>query len=486
MATPAQPGALTLFAESRRRSVAGFVRLLVGAGLVNALIASFLLCRVPASHAPTLAGLLFRAAIYVALGASAGTAGIWYYWTRSASPFHSEAPISLRLFALSAAAGWVWAPPVVLLSRADSPGTGLVAIAGAAVLAGALRKAIPSPLDPDEAAAAPDAWDPEMFAATLRTPPRQAHGYWIAGCFYAAAYEVANGWFLDAAGLLAVCGFLFMWKWTLPDSEKKYTSRNAALRLAAAATVAVLVTLSALLNGIEHRNRLEAEGLARANAGSGGDTAGKKSRESAGSAEAVLSGYESIILWPVPEKKPIVAPVPALVSPLAAGARKPVVIHFDGAYWYFQPPGTRPSPQAHQAHGTPLAVDVRSTNFIPLTMEAHQMLGAPVRLACCRELQVAVENSETWRGGMELGVLLTDSNAPGKPDFYLGQQTVLSNQPGALSPRTAPIREVLHFPIPAGARIRKFDEITIIFVPDATRMEIGPKIAIDEFELLPR
>ena len=40
-----------------------------------------------------------------------------------------------------------------------------------------------------------------------------------------------------------------------------------------------------------------------------------------------------------------------------------------------------------------MTVDVRSVNFIPLVMEAHQFLAAAIPLACCREIQVAMLRS---------------------------------------------------------------------------------------------
>jgi len=86
--------------------------------------------------------------------------------------------------------------------------------------------------------------------------------------------------------------------------------------------------------------------------------------------------------------------------------------------------GTR----AHVARGSPLTVNIRSNNHIPLIMEAHQSLGAAIPLACCRDLQVTIENSDNAPGIIAIGVLLTDSSSLGKPTFYLGQQTVVSNR----------------------------------------------------------
>ena len=87
---------------------------------------------------------------------------------------------------------------------------------------------------------------------------------------------------------------------------------------------------------------------------------------------------------------------------------------------------------------------------------------------------------------LAIGVLLTDSSSLGKPTFYLGQQTVVSTEPSRFAVKSSPVPEVLHFPIPDRSRIEKFDEITIVFFPDSERPYTGAKIAIKQFDLVPR
>jgi hypothetical protein len=107
-------------------------------------------------------------------------------------------------------------------------------------------------------------------------------------------------------------------------------------------------------------------------------------------------------------------------------------------------------------------------------------------LVCCREMQVTIENSDNAPGTVALGVLLTDSTSLGKPTFYLGQQAVVSTEPSRFTVKSSPVPEVLHFPIPNHSRIAEFDEITIVFFPDAERPYTGAKIAIKQFDLVPR
>jgi hypothetical protein len=133
-----------------------------------------------------------------------------------------------------------------------------------------------------------------------------------------------------------------------------------------------------------------------------------------------------------------------------------------------------------------LTVDIRSINHIPLIMEAHQSLAAAIPLLCCREMQITIENDDNAPGIVALGVLLTDSTSLGKLTLYLDQQTVPSTEPGRFTVKSSPISEVLHFPIPTHARIQQFDEIAVIFFPDSERPYSGTKIAIKQFDLIPR
>ena len=50
----------------------------------------------------------------------------------------------------------------------------------------------------------------------------------------------------------------------------------------------------------------------------------------------------------------------------------------------------------------------------------------------------------------------------------------------------SPSFEMLRFAIPEHAKIRKFDEITVTLVPDIGPSLVGPRIAIQQFQFLPR
>jgi len=193
-----------------------------------------------------------------------------------------------------------------------------------------------------------------------------------------------------------------------------------------------------------------------------------------------------VILWPYPEKKQIVPPLPAHDSLLAPGTTKPLVIRFDGPYWYVQPPDQRPGKTAHQAHGTPVSVDIKSSNDFPLIMDAHQSLVVPIRTARCREIQVDIEDRDNRSGFIALAVLLGDSESPHKPDLYLGQQPIVATEPEHFSIKQGPVFETLRFGVPANGNLKKFDRITVLVLPDIEHQFISPKIAIQDFQLLPR
>jgi len=115
-----------------------------------------------------------------------------------------------------------------------------------------------------------------------------------------------------------------------------------------------------------------------------------------------------------------------------------------------------------------------------------QNLAEPIRLDRCRELQVTIENRDNLRGPIALGVVLTDSSAAGKPSISLGQQVVGSSEGGQFAVKIAPVEETLRFVVPSHAALHKFDQITVVYLPGAEHWQTGAKIAIEQFELIPR
>jgi hypothetical protein len=209
---------------------------------------------------------------------------------------------------------------------------------------------------------------------------------------------------------------------------------------------------------------------------------------SRGAVHDLDSSYYGIILYPPPAKHEIVAPAPRDPTQRASANAKPIFIAFDGPYWYFKPPFHAPGAQAHIAHGkaTDPNINPRSTDYEPLRMEAHQNLGLPIALACCREIDVALTNADTRPGAITLALTLTDSTAPGKPSKYIGAQPIPSSQLDLIPINRAPVKDVLRFAIPRSIGLRQFDQITLDFQLAPRHARAGAKVSIDTFELIPK
>jgi hypothetical protein len=517
-----------------------FFAFVVIAGLLNALIAGFLLCRLPESHAPTMASLVVRAAVYVAIGAAAGIMGAWVYWNNPASPFREDPPVPFALFAMVCAAGWLWVPAMVILSEQVSGVTALVAAIGAFLLGAGLRSTTLMVFEQAEPGTPGEAKS-ELFAESLYEPPGEVHGYFIALCLYAGGWALTGRSNMTAAALLAAGAFLFAWiragaRGVANENAKEHASgakapdhsdpvmpginprltvrmpvgmdprltvsargfedrmeyRRAVLRLACVVIPAVLVTTWSLIDGVAHRNHVLAMQAAL--------TAKDEGKEANTHKDARgMGGYESVILWPYPEKKQIVAPVPFEDGLLTPGTTRPLVVRFDGPYWYVQPPDERPGPEAHQAVGTPLKVGIESNNALPLIVKAHQSLRAMVRVVRCREIDVDIENRDRRPGAFTMELLLTSTNLGHETRFSLGEQTIDSLEPlaagapvaakaqdGGMERMHSAAFETLRFAVPAHATMRAFNGVTVVLTPDVKHAKVGPRIAIRQFSFVPR
>jgi hypothetical protein len=466
-----------------------FFFFMVGAGLINAMLAGILLCRLPELHLLSFSAIFPWAVLYVVVGVLAGVAGSWLYWKSPSSLFREHPPIPFPLFALVCASGWIWIPSMVIFAEQSSPLAAIVAVLGTTFLAVGIRNATYSVF----ASFAPDSkvdalQESELFAESLYRAPWEAHGYVITLLLYAGVCALAIHLNYAAAALFALSVFLFIWKQTIVPNQSlagNHEYRRAAVRLAGVSILAILVTAWAVLDGVAHRNRVEQVNAAASmsNAASTNQNAAHTTKGK--SSPSGLGGYESLILWPIPEKRQIVAPTPE-ISLLAPGTTQPLIIPFHGVYWYLQPPNKTPGPTAHQSHGTPISLDIASINATPLVMDAHQYLATSIPVARCREIHVEIENRDNTIGSIALAVLLTDSASSKKTTLYLGQQTIASTNPENFSYKLESVLDTLRFPIPAGAQLRRFDEITVMMLPDVEHALVGPKIAIKQFQLLPR
>jgi hypothetical protein len=199
------------------------------------------------------------------------------------------------------------------------------------------------------------------------------------------------------------------------------------------------------------------------------------------------TSYVGIILWPPSQKKTeIVLPRPHTNSPGLWTKSEPLVIPFNGPYWYFKAPNREPGPKAHVVRGRPTEANIHSADSQSLLMEAHQYLGTPIDRACCKEIQVAISNADTGPGKIWLGVNLVDSTSLRSRAEPLGEKSIRSSEAPHFSMNRVPVEEVLTFQMPSVPKIRRFDQITVFFFPAAERSHRGAKVSIQRFKLIPR
>lgn len=284
--------------------------------------------------------------------------------------------------------------------------------------------------------------------------------------------------------LLSISSFWMTWQWATTEQERGATYRHRGhAKLWLILLLAVFVISLALLVWLR-------DGWmdARSHGLFGGD--GGLHTHSAhllkSSGEQVRSSYVGIVLWPPPKKKTEIVPPPShMHSMWVWNTSKPLVIPFDGPYWYFKAPDKQPSPKARIVHGIPTRVDIHSTDWHPLLMEAHQNLGSSINLDCCQEMDLTITNADNRPGRIAIGVMLTDSTSPDKPSQYLGEKSIVSSEAPHFSMNRSPIEETLRFQIPSG-KIRRFDGITVVFLSAKERALGGAKVSIQQFTLIPR
>ncbi|HXM44329.1 MAG TPA: hypothetical protein VN924_24040 [Bryobacteraceae bacterium] len=94
---------------------------------------------------------------------------------------------------------------------------------------------------------------------------------------------------------------------------------------------------------------------------------------------------------------------------------------------------------------------------------------------CCSQVQLAIQNSDPLPGTVSLELILIDTQSA-NPPHILG--TAVAGPPSSAW-------QILGFPIPPGAAIRKFDEIKVVFHRAQVRADRSAKIAIERFVLVP-
>jgi len=438
------------------------------AGLLAATVAGLSL-RPPTDVRLSWWKVLLQASVWVVGTALAGTLAMGL----AAASLRQRWGRLFRVDAVEAGAAWLLLPPLLLLAGRAS-GWALVFAAGVAgVIAACLRGMIPAepPLNESPEGAGP-------FFAELPAPDSgRGQAAAIAVCLECAVVLAFRRQVALAILLTAAASFLFVWKrLTMLLRIRGESTVRPVLRSAAAAVLALLLVVPPLLMKLVR--------MGPGGTGGGAAAQAANAKKDARAQEAANDAYRGIILFTV-HKDAVLAPTAARPA-LQSGMRKPLIIPFDGAYWYFQTPRQGPGAHAHLARGDPVAVSIHSTGWIPLAMQAHQVLAHAVELGCCGSMQVTVRNGDNRPGWIDMGVLLTDSTAPGKPSVFLGTKPIVSTEENHFALKPVPVDEVLTFTIPSHTAVRKFDQITVLFFPAAERATLGARVGIEQFELEPR
>jgi hypothetical protein len=198
------------------------------------------------------------------------------------------------------------------------------------------------------------------------------------------------------------------------------------------------------------------------------------------------SHYSGVILTLPPKPHPrIVPPAASDNANFSRALARPVIVPFDGVYWYFKQPDTRPSADAHIQRGDPIKTTIRSTDYRKLAMEAHQVLVTPVSGACCHAIRVDLLNGDDRPGPIRIELLLRNTSAKPNSSVLLGSMAIPSSQLQHIPLNRQPVPESLRFQMPAKAHGWRFDEITVVIQPSPERALGGSKIAIQNFVLVP-
>ncbi|HET9131808.1 MAG TPA: hypothetical protein VFO86_12710, partial [Terriglobia bacterium] len=195
--------------------------------------------------------------------------------------------------------------------------------------------------------------------------------------------------------------------------------------------------------------------------------------------------YWGVLLWtdqPSPTSKQTQRTPDSIRAPASKELKVPLRIKFNGVYWFFRWPNSRPPFDAADMTGMPDKIGFHSTDLTPLLMEAHQSLTDRIDISGCSQIEVNVRNADRYPGTILLELLLNDSSTPLRRPLSLGRIEVA--ELASFQEKSRDVR--LIFPIPDSLPVTNFNEITFRFYPDGKRRNVSPRIAIRDLTLIPR
>ncbi|HYX53985.1 MAG TPA: hypothetical protein VE783_11085 [Candidatus Limnocylindrales bacterium] len=427
----------------------------------------------------SLAGILVWtcATILFVLAASAFT--IWL--ASRFQPEHLRPEFSPAVWQASLVA--VWMPPLILFFGENNTFMFLPALMLATGVA-RLGAGYQSEKQPSRSVAQRD-----MFGQ-LRHPRRSVWPFAAAACFHGAALAWTMGAKAETAGFTGATAGILVW-WIYRGKAANQRRWSGITRCAATTCLAILVTMTGLMRYLASGAGFERDDLV-------GNFllqilfprhpilprvayAAPASDPSSLSHGGMFNG---VVMTPRDEKVIMLAPPPLLRPEITVGSAKPLKLLFQGVYWFYKPPYDRPPQGSAKSKADPQLVGLRSSDDLPLVMEAHQLLSEAVRLNCCRAMSVTISNRDLYPGTVWLELILTDTHSKLAAPISLGTQPVQSRlemKEGA--PES--VQETLNFPFPKNTAARQFDEITVRYRLSYMREHSSARIAIENFELLP-
>lgn len=444
---------------------------LAGSLLVTAAVVAFV-CGPPPAHGHSWSAILSRATLYLLVAGCVHALAVWGICRVREESEEAGLPL---IWALIWAA-WivvVWLPLVALLTAEHSPWVAVV-LPLTAVFATLLLKwrAMQVEVDEDSGEGSASAAAPfQLLDSPFWRGLLPAAGTSVAAQIGVALLAGGHAW---GAGSLFGLGMVYpLWRWLGHGVGRRGWGRTSAGNSAVVWLLLVLAMVPF---------------MALIGAGAMSSLLGIRARAATMSAPSSFahsrsSGYSSVILMMPKKPHEIVAPTPVATSP---SFREPHVIAFDGAYWYFKQPDTRPAPNARVMKGDPTQRHIFSTDQEPLMMEAHQPLGRELAMSCCSSLRVDVTNADNVPGTIAVEVLLRDTSGAKKMLMVsLGSIVLPSSAVSPMPLKRAPVADKVTFQLPHGRAGMKFDEIIVRLKPERSRSLAGTQVAVKDFVLVP-
>lgn len=436
-------------------------------------------CDTPTTGSLHLPHLFSTAAHFLLIAAAAHVFAVWV----NAKMFSGLVDVSVPLLVLTIWPSVVWSPLLVLLIKENSAWTILIP---PLIFASATRSlmrwtATDEDTSRNQPQPVPTLFQIERAQSFLRSigPALIA-----AFAFQAAFAELALASYFSSGLLLAAGVSILIWSYParprpLPNramapSFRSVFSRTSLVFLLLAIALIPYLALPRLATGANAFMQIKPK-----------STQSKNARQVADQSNSDNSYLGIILLSPKKPHHRVILQPPSINTGNAP--RKPVMIPFDGAYWYFKPPDQRPRPGAIITHGDPTKKTIRSTNTLPLLMEAHQFLSLPIRINSFSAIRLSIENADHLPGAIYIEIRLRNIGPKGITSQSLGAQLLPSSaRPITYASLIAPpVNEALTFHIPHSTRLRQFNEITVAIEPAKQRSLVGTRVAVQSFELLP-